>query len=99
MFSNLYPDIPTRTDQVLHDMDVGTPTPIKQYPYIVNLLKLKIIREEVTYMLENDLIEASSSEWSSSLVYLYQNLTEHIGFAANQQGNKSYPIPRVEICQ
>ena len=63
-FVKLFPDTPSRTDQVLHDVDVGAATPIKQHPYRVNPLKLKIIREEVAYMLENDLIVASRSEWS-----------------------------------
>ena len=67
-FVNLFPDTPSRTDQVVHDVDVGEAVPIKQHPYRVNPLKLKIIREEVTYMLENDLIEASNSEWSSPCV-------------------------------
>ena len=52
----------------VHVVDVGTAIPIKQHPYRANPLKLKIIAEEVTYMLENDLIKTSSSEWSSPYV-------------------------------
>lgn len=67
-FVDLFPDTPSQTDQVVHDVDVGEAAPIKQHPYRVNPLKLKVIREEVTYLLENDLIEAGSSEWSSPYV-------------------------------
>ena len=67
-FVNLFPDTPSRTDQVVHDVDVGEATPIKQYPYRVNPLKFKIIRKEVACMLDNDLIEISNSEWSSPCV-------------------------------
>ena len=77
---NLFPDTPSRTDQVVHDVDVGEAVPIKRHLYRVNPLKLKVIREEVTDMLENNLIEASNSEWSSCRVCLCQNLTEHIDF-------------------
>ena len=58
-FVNLFPDTPSRTDQVLH---LGKATPIKQHPYRVNPQKLKIISEEVAYMLDNDLIKISNSE-------------------------------------
>ena len=67
-FVNLFPDTPSQTDQVVHDVDVGEATPIKQHPYRVNPLKLKIIREEVAYMLDNDRIKISNSEWSSPRV-------------------------------
>ena len=52
-FVQLFLDTPSQIDQVFHDVDVGAATPIKQHPYRVNQLKLKVIREEVAYMLEN----------------------------------------------
>ena len=102
-FVRLFPDTPTRTDQVLHDVDVGTAIPIKQHPYRVNPLKLKIIREEVAYMLENDLIEASSSEWSSPCVLVPKPDGTYRFCTDFRQVNKvtksdSYPIPRVDDC-
>ena len=102
-FVNLFPNTPSRTDQVVHDVDVGEAVPIKQHPYRVNPLKLKVIREEVTYMLENDLIEASSSEWSSPCVLVPKPDGAYRFCTDFRQVNKVtkcdlYPIPRVDDC-
>ena len=102
-FVTLFPDTPSRTDKVFHDVDVGSATPIKQQPYRVNPLKLKVIREEVAYMLENDLIEASSSEWSSPCVLVPKPDGTYRFCTDFRQVNKvtksdSYPIPRVDDC-
>ena len=42
-FVGLFPDTPTRTDCVFHDVEVGNATPIKQHPYQVNPLKLEVM--------------------------------------------------------
>ena len=96
-FIKLFPDTPSQTYQVLHDVDVEAATPIKQHPYRVNPLKLKIIREEVAYMLENNLIEASSSEWSSPcmLVPKPDGTYRQINKVTKSD---SYPISRVDDC-
>ena len=31
-FEHLFPDVPTRTDKIYHDVDVGDATPVKQHP-------------------------------------------------------------------
>ena len=67
-FVGLFPDTITRTDLVFHDVEVGNATPIKQHPYRVNPLKLEVMLQEIAYMLQNDLIEISNSEWSSPCV-------------------------------
>ena len=102
-FVNLFPDTPSQTDQVVHDVDVGEAIPIKQHPYRVNPLKLKIIREEVAYMLDNDLIEISNSEWSSPCVLVPKpNGTYHFCTDIHRVNkvtkSDSYPIPRVDDC-
>ncbi len=67
-FSSLFPDAPKKTNVVVHDVDVGEAEPIKQHPYRVNPQKREIMRKEVEYMLEHDLIEPSESPWSSPCV-------------------------------
>ena len=67
-FVGLFPDTPTRTDHLFHDVEVRNATPIKQHPYQVNPLKLEVMRQEIVYMLQNNLIEISDSEWSSPCV-------------------------------
>ena len=32
-YEHLFPDIPTRTDQIYHDVDIEGSKPIKQHPY------------------------------------------------------------------
>ena len=65
-YNALFSDVPMTTHLIEHDVDVGNATPIKQHPYRVNPVKLEAIRTEIKYMLENNIIEHSSSSWSSS---------------------------------
>ena len=32
-FQHLFPDVPTRTNLIFHDVDAGDATPVKQHPY------------------------------------------------------------------
>ena len=52
----LFPDVPSRTNAVYHDVDVGETEPVKQPPYRINPQKQKLLQQEVEYMLKNDLI-------------------------------------------
>jgi len=61
---NLLSYVPGKTTVVV---DVGDTPPIKQHPYRVNPVKLKI-RNEIDYMLKNGIIEPSQSQWSSPCV-------------------------------
>ena len=102
-FVKLFPDTPSQTNCAIHDVDVGRTAPIKQHPYRLNPLKLKVMQQEIEYMLQNDLIEASSSEWSSPRILVpkpdgtYRFCTD---FCQVNKATKSdsYPIPRVDDC-
>ena len=52
----------------LHDNEVGDARLIKQYPYHLNPIKLQHLKTEIKYMLDNDIIELSSGEWSSPCI-------------------------------
>ena len=67
-YEHLFPDIPTRTDQIYHDVDIEGSKPVKQHPYRMNPMKLQYLREEVQYLLDNDFIEPSQSDWSSPCI-------------------------------
>ena len=67
-YEHLFPDIPTRTDQIYHDVDIEGSKPIKQHPYRMNPMTLQYLREEVQYLLDNDFIEPSQSDWSSPCI-------------------------------
>ena len=66
-YKHLFPDIPTRTDQIYHDVDIEGSKRIKQHPYRMNPMKLQYLREEIQCLLVNDFIEPSRSDWSSPL--------------------------------
>ena len=42
-YEHLFPDIPTRTDQIYHDVDIEGSKPIKQHPYRMNPMKLQYL--------------------------------------------------------
>ena len=42
--------------------------PCKQHPYRVNPIKMKYLKTEIDYMLENEIIEPSSSDWNSHCI-------------------------------
>ena len=67
---DLFPDVPSRTNAADHDVDVGDHEAIKQHPYIcrVNPLKKAHLNKEIEYMLQNNIIEPSKSEWSSPCI-------------------------------
>lgn len=102
-FSHLFPDVPSRTDIIKHDVDIGESTPIKQHPYRVNPEKRKHMDKEVQYMLENDIIERSNSPWSSPCVLVpkpdqsYRFCTD-FRKVNNVTKTDSYPIPRIDDC-
>ena len=65
-YEHLFLDIPSKTDKIYHDVElIDGSKPVKQHPYRTNPVKQQIIRDEVQYLLDNDFIEPSQSEWSS----------------------------------
>ena len=67
-FQDIFPDSPPKTSCIRHDVDVGDVRPIKQHPYRVNPVKDAAMAKEVDYMLKHDIIEPSSSSWSTPCI-------------------------------
>ena len=67
-YREVFPDVPTKTNLIEHDVDVGDSAPIKQHPYRVSPMKKELLDKEVQYMLKNDIIEESQSNWSSPCI-------------------------------
>ena len=67
-FPEVIKDSPGRTTKVVHDIDVGGATPIKQLPYRVHPRQVPIIQKEIDAMLRMGLIRPVMSEWSSPVV-------------------------------
>ena len=61
-YEHLFPDIPTRTDKIYHDVIVEDSKPIKQHPYRMNPLKQKYLQN--TY-------------WKMTLLNLARVITVH----------------------
>ena len=60
-YREVFPDVPSMTNLIEHDVDVGNSAPIKQHPYRVSPMKKELLDKEVQYMLQNDIIEESQS--------------------------------------
>ena len=56
-YSEVFTDVPNKTNLIEHDVDVGDSAPIKQHPYRVSPMKKELLDKEVQYMLKNDIIE------------------------------------------
>ena len=102
-YREVFPDVPSKTNLIEHDVDVGDSAPIKQHPYRVSPMKKELLDKEVQYMLENDIIEESQSNWSSPCILV----PKHDGgfrfctdFRKVNDKTKSYsfPIPRIADC-
>ncbi|MCU7801257.1 MAG: reverse transcriptase, partial [gamma proteobacterium symbiont of Lucinoma myriamae] len=102
-YEHLFPDVPSRTDKIFHDVDVGDSTPVKQHPYRMNPFKQEYLKNEVQYLLENDFIEPSKSDWSSPCVLVpkpdktYRMCTDYRKVNSVTKTD-SYPIPRIDDC-
>ena len=102
-YEHLFPDIPTRTDKIYHDIIVEDSKPIKQHPYRMNPLKQKYLQDEVKYLLENDFIEPSQSNYSSPCILVpksngtYRMCTDYRKVNSVTKTD-SFPIPRIDDC-
>ena len=102
-YRKIFPDVPSKTNAAYHDVIIGDVSPIKQHPYRLNPIKLESLRSEVQYMLENDIIEHSSSDWSSPCILVpkpdgtYRLCTDYRKVNAVTKTD-SYPIPRIDDC-
>ena len=102
-YEHLFPDIPTRTDKIYHDVIVEDSKPIEQHQYRMNPLKQKYLQDEVKYSLENDFIEPSQSNYSSPCILVpksngtYRMCTDYRKVNSVTKTD-SFPIPRIDDC-
>ena len=101
-YEHLFPAIPTRTDQIYHDVEIEGSKPIKQHPNRMNPMKLQYLREEVQYLLDNDFIEPSQSDWSSCILVpkpdgTFRMCTDYRK-VNSMTTTDSFPVPRMDDC-
>ena len=99
-YREIFPNVPIKTYLIEHDVDVGDSAPIKQHPYRVSLVKKELLEKEVQYMLKNDIIEESQSNWSSEyiLVPKHDSKFRFCTDFRKVNDNDSFPIPRIADC-
>ena len=103
-YEYLFPDIPSRTDKIYHDVDIidGSKA-VKQHLYRMNPVKQQYLREEVQYLLDNDFIEPSQSEWSSPCILVpkpdgtFRICTDYRKVNSVIKTD-TFPIPRIDDC-
>ena len=99
----VFPDVPTITNAAVHDVDVGETQPIKQHAYRVSPDKQELIDQEISYMLQHNIIRESESSWSSPCV-LVPKANGTVRFCTDYRKLNTvtrtdvYPIPRVDDC-
>lgn len=102
---NTYPELqrgrPGRTNLVEHKICLTEATPIRQRPYRVPESLIKPLKEELKMMLEMDIIEPSTSAWSSPIVIVPKKdgtLRVCLDFRKLNAVSKfdAYPMPRID---
>jgi hypothetical protein len=104
-YRDLFSDVPQQTDAVEHDVQLlnDDVKPVKQPPYRVSPVKLSLLREEVSYMLEGGLIEPSESPWSSPCILVPKKdggwrFCTDFRKVNTLTASDSFPLPRIEDC-
>ena len=102
-FAHLFSHTSKRAKLVMHDVNVGNANPCKQHPYRVNTQKLLHLQKEIKYMLENELIESSNSQWSSPCILVPKpdgsfRFCTYFHKLNGITKSDSFPIPRIDDC-
>ena len=102
-YREVFPDVPSKTNLIEHDVDVGDSAPIKQHPYRVSPMKKELLDKEVQYMLKNDIIEESQSNWSSPCILVPKHdggfrFCTDFRKVNDKTKSDSFPIPRITDC-
>ena len=102
-YREVFPDVPSKTNLIEHDVDVGDSAPIKQHPYRVSPMKKELLDKEVQYMLQNDIIEESQSNWSSPCILVPKHdggfrFCTDFRKVNDKTKSDSFPIPRIADC-
>ena len=67
-FSDIFSDLPAKTNAIKHTIKVSSEEPVKLKPYPLPFSSEQVVREEINNMLLNDVIEPSDSPYSSPIV-------------------------------
>lgn len=90
-----------RTNKFVYHIDTGDAKPIKQRQYLLSPYMLSHLNKELDRMIELDVVEPSSSEWSSPVLLVKKTNGDFRlcfdGRKLNSVTKKdSYPLPQIE---
>ena len=100
-YNNVFSDSPGVTENVIHDIDIGSNSPIKQSPYRLNPKKVELVKTEIENMLAADIIEPSSSPFSSPIILITKEdgsarIVVDLRKVNDISKSDSYPLPRID---
>ncbi len=102
-YSSLFSDVPTVTNVLEHDIDVGDHRPVKQNAYRINPVKREIMKKETQYLIEHGLAVPSSSPWCSPCLLVPKSDGTSRFCTDYRKVNQltksdSFPLPRIDDC-
>ncbi len=103
-FSDIFSSHPYdygKTDLLTHSINTGNAAPIKLRPYRTSPATQNILQQEVSRLLERDVIEESQSPWSAPVVLVRKKDGTHRFCVDYRRLNAvtikdSHPLPRVD---
>ncbi len=102
-YSSLFSDVPTVTNVLEHDIDVGDHHPVKQNAYRINPVKREIMKEETQYLIQHGLAVPSSRPWCSPCLLVPKPAGTSRFCTDYRKVNQltksdSFPLPRIDDC-
>ena len=73
IFSEIFSDVPSKTECITHKIKLSSSDPVRRKPYPLPFTSEQIVRDEISSMIDNDIIEPSDSPYSSPIVFSIVN--------------------------
>ena len=73
IFSEIFSDVPSKTECITHKIKLSSSDPVRRKPYPLPFTSEQIVRDEISSMIDNDIIEPSDSPYSSPIVFFIVN--------------------------
>jgi len=94
-------DPPGHTNVVKHNIVTDDTLPIKQRPYRLSPTEHEYVEQEINHMMEQEIIQPSSSPWSSPIVLVKKKNGKTRFCVDYRKLNKitkrdTYPLPRID---
>ena len=100
-FSDVFSNIPSRTNTAVHSIDTGQANPICSGPYRIPRSLIDAVDKELDQMLEMGIVRPSTSPWASPVVIVPKpdgNIRFCIDYRKLNRVTKmdAYPMPRTD---